>query len=58
MLGSVLHPPVVGDESPQVRSDDLSGSKMDRIETSQLDVGGQRRSAVKQLGTQQDLVEA
>jgi len=40
ILGGVRHPTVVGDDSSQVPSDELRGCKMDRIETSQLDVRG------------------
>lgn len=57
-LGGVRHPTVVGDDSAQVRSDNLRGCKVDRIETAQLDVWGQRRGAIEHLGAQQDLVEA
>ncbi len=34
ILGGVRHPPVIGDDSPQVRADDLGRCKMDRVETS------------------------
>jgi hypothetical protein len=54
----VRHPMVVGDDRSQLRADNLRGRKMDRIQATQLSVWGQRRSAIEQLGGQQDLVEA
>jgi hypothetical protein len=56
--GSVCYALVVGDDGPQLISDELCGGKVDRVKASQLNVRGQRRSAIEQLGAQQDLIEA
>jgi len=54
----LCHAAVVGDERPEVVSDDLGGGKVDGIETSNLKSRDQGRRAVEKLAAQGNLIAA